>query len=354
MNSLNECLTYHTLSSNIHPQPLDVQSDGEIVNISGCLSIKALNFNPFYRGYDVLQLENNLYPEKNLYFVTLSPNSQLIHFILLSHGRLLLSLTSNQPLDIGTDTINVNINYHRAFGMRVTLLDFWQPYSMDYRFPSISKTGDMVFLSGVMMGKPYSSSHNTHEKPFAVLPMGYRPNFRQIYTVATLKGKARVDILPNGWCQIFTPNHDFVSLDGIHFLAHNPLPPIKRLYDYSRTLIKISNPLWRNYGKGYPPLEIIVYFGWVMLNGVIRKKNIKMVAKREDRFRWETIGTIPREYLPPCQLLFHSDDFHLSGRLRPIVVTTSGHIKVKIIKDVSLVSFSNSLWKARSQQMIYL
>ena len=95
----------YRLSDNIHPQVLNIQTDGEIVNISGCLSINGLIYNTFYQGYDVLQLEKELYPEKNLFFVTLSPNNKLLHFVLFSHGRLMLLNTQNL-----VNKININLS----------------------------------------------------------------------------------------------------------------------------------------------------------------------------------------------------------------------------------------------------
>jgi hypothetical protein len=332
---MNECLDEYLLSNEIAPQKVSVSSDGEIVSLCGCLSTRNLLYNPSYGAHEVLQLEKNLYPEKDLYFVTLSTDNRLRHLLLLSHGRLLLTDWDSSYPETG---LNLSVSYSRAFGMRITLIDYWLPLSVEYRYPSAYKTGDLVVLSGVMTGREDPSSD---DRPFGILPLGYRPNHRQVFAVATRSGKARVDILPNGWCHVYAPDRKFVSLEGIQYLAHTPLPPIRRLLDYCRDSLKIEHQDYDNYGKGYPPLEVIVYFGWVMLNGLIRRTHGRNWRE------WETIARVPERFCPPSQLVFHSDDFHLSDRLRPIVVRATGEILVKRLPGTRTLSLSNTFWQSR-------
>jgi len=329
-----------SLTPGLMSQDVEIGYQDEIVVLSGRLLFQHLTYNPFYRGFDLLQIDRSLYPEKNLFFMTVGPRNTVYHFILLSSGRLLL-VSPIQGLKVGMINLT-GITYSRAFGNRLSLVNDWGPASTEFRFPSVYRVNQSIHLGGVVSLKTRSHPIKTNGYPFALLPETYCPTERQIFPVATTKGKARLDILPNGWCLFYVNNdqRQFISLEGVSF----QIPPsIPHLIGNEITIPISPLPPWR---KGEVAPHLVVDGSLVYLSGLVTRTLIHPPRNtvRPGKRGWSVITKVPEEYRPSKNLFFRGDDFFLSSMPILIVLTVDGFVKVWIDSAQKNVSLAGTVY----------
>jgi len=311
-------------------QTISVATDGEIVTITGTLHVSGarLIYNPFFSGYEILQLEPEFYPDHNLCFLTKQK------YLLLASGRLLLLSVPKESLCL------TGIIYSRAFGMRLSLTRGWLPLHNSFRYPSVYITERLVVLSGVLTDDHtvndagIGPNANFNRQLFSVLPLGYRPMHRQSFLVSAGKqGKGRVDVFPSGNCYIWT-NNKYASLDGVRYLSQPQLPPIRQLSDYLQVPLSL-NQQWRNYSSEYQPLTLTVYFPWIIVNG-----QVKLVKSDPNN---QVIATFPVKYAPSQDLIFYVDNPRSSTELSHVKISTDG--KITASKNAVIVPFPCLFWR---------
>ena len=314
MSCCDDYLPYRLLTG-VEQHSFIVKTDGETVVLSGslrtCPCSSALFWNCNYRAFDVLVLEKDFCPEKNVLMMSSDQTGQCYHWILLSNGRLMLKNHNG----VRGQILNLTgLTFSRAFGNRLTLINKWNAASIEYRSPCVYKTGDLVMFSGVMSVSGTFSSH------FATLPETYRPPYRQRYAVPAANGKATVEVWPNGHCFVQIESLGFISLDGIRYKTQPALPPLMLIDNYDNNLTPING--WENVGNNYAPLTVSVCGIWIILNGAI-----KYACENESLENNSLITQIPLQYAPVNDLLFYSNSSEDDYPLIPIMIHKNGQIK---------------------------
>ena len=119
----------------------------------------------------------------------------------------------------GSDTI-IN-GWNLISGVPVTfiptLLNNWLHFDTGFVKASYWKDSDnMVHIRGLIRNGDISSG-----KIIFTLPVGYRPSYREIFTVNIDGGSGRIDVLADGSVMLQIASAGYTSLSGISFLAEN-------------------------------------------------------------------------------------------------------------------------------------
>ena len=99
----------------------------------------------------------------------------------------------------------------------------WAVYNNTYNPPSYFKDScGVIHLRGVIKNPKAVSASNKNQN-VAVLDEGYRPQYRELFSVATQPSGAtgRVDVTANGIIAVIVGNNTWVSLDGLTFRAYS-------------------------------------------------------------------------------------------------------------------------------------
>ena len=117
----------------------------------------------------------------------------------------------------GSGIYSVNASYlpsSYSGWINMSLQNSWSAYA-GYATPQYTKSSDgVVELKGLIKGGSTTAGAN-----IMVLPAGYRPKQRILYTTASNAAYARVDILPTGEVQFLNGSNAWFSLDNVEFIA---------------------------------------------------------------------------------------------------------------------------------------
>ncbi len=174
---------------------------------------------------------------------------------------------------------------HFTSHKRLPLANGWSDYLGDYSSATVSKTGDLVIVSGLI--KSPSKDWNR----IATLPSGLRPPKRLIFNLNCQTDTSRVDIFPNGEIKWIAGGHGhgWLSLSGIQFSTK------------SGTSLPLTSP-WKNYRdvfKGeHAPASMTKIGSIISLSGLILKQTAPFTAN-------EHILTLPEGARPSKTLMFN-------------------------------------------------
>ncbi len=120
----------------------------------------------------------------------------------------------------GTGAYSINTSYlpasYTGTWTNLTLQPSWTTYNgATFATPQYTKTNDnVVYVKGLIGTGPY-----TYDTVIAMLPAGFRPKSRILYTTAGNGGYARLDVLANGQIRYMGTAGGWYSLDGLMFVA---------------------------------------------------------------------------------------------------------------------------------------
>lgn len=319
--NLYEKLNYK-LTPYIFNHSLDISKIDEVVIIRGYLIASKLIYNQLYNGYEIIQLNSDISPEKNLYFTTISTDNTSQYFKITSNGKILLISDNNINKNAKTRINLTGITYTLAYGSRISLINKWLPYSTDNRYPSIYRVNNIVFMSGTMISGNNNISDNN--SIFTVIPEVCIPKYPNKYIVSNGSTNCTIEINKKGYAKIHNYNSNFVSLDGIFYLTYDALPLMKNIIDIDRASISINlNKNIIKY-KTFLNLDVIrsgfyqinIIYGLLKLNGVTN-----------NHIGWNLIGTFPIKHSPDVDLQFKS---YCNNTIVPIKITNNGNILIYI------------------------
>jgi len=293
-----------------HPHVRDrnlfVKQWREIVNIFGSKVISNHDWSTCYGGYLVLQLESRFLPDHDL-LLTGYYRLRPVPLILQSNGALIayglpepsmLSDAKSLPIKI-----RLNSCYSLSFGTRISLLNGTRASDTRYRYPSASKHGDVVCLSGVFRLRIPGTTvirPDINEILVGRLPITYYPSFEQTFLVSVINRASpdhwyTITIKPNGCLMLNLDNNRdecglgkmtsissldwlstaHISLDGVHFTAFNTLAPLSLNLpcDYVRATLKHS-PSWR----ALSPIQAFSNCRLVTISGTVVTRRVPLAV----------------------------------------------------------------------------
>jgi len=282
----------------------------EIVNIFGSKILTNRDWSSCWGGYLVLQLESAFFPDHDLLLFGHYLGS-LIPMILLSNGSLIAYgiPCSSEPLQL--HKLRINITYSLSFGARISLLNGSKAVDIRYRYPSASKHGDVVHLSGVFKLDRYCRlTKVNNELLVGRLPITYRPYFEQSFLVTGLTDHHTVSVKPSGHIVLNSSgqsqwdslNDVVISLDNVCFTALNTLAPLSLNLpcDYVRAVLKTPSN-W----KVVSPLRVEGNCSFITVSGLVSKRiqQRKLVLER-DVNNPQLIAVFPPRLRPKFSLRF--------------------------------------------------
>lgn len=269
---------------------IDVNYENGIVYISGIINKPLSPWSSNLHGYLIGTIPSTLKPERRLIFMKFTDRP--IRIDITKEGHIVVMAESGD-----------NINYVNLFGIQYSiltgyvlqLLNGWEWWNQPYRYPSFSKHGSIVYLSGIIKG-------GLPNKPFGQLPAFYCPPIR--LTFQAVNGypngeTARIDILPNGECVISALNQiencsgllGWYSLDGIYF----DISP--------ETYMKLPiNTSWKNTIQHYNQDPRININGQsIHLSGQLSL----MSQLKKNQSSKQIIASLPKHLAPNKELICH-------------------------------------------------
>lgn len=300
----------------------DISKADEIVFIRGYLVSSRLLYNQFYDGYEIVQLDSNLSPDKNLYFTTISSNNTSQNFRITPNGKIIF-ISNNKFINNTKIKINLTgIVYSLAYGSRISLINKWLPCSTCDRSPSIYRVNNLVFMSGTMINN--ENDNSIDNMIFTVIPQYCIPKYSNKYVVFNGRDNCTISINNKGYAKVHNYNSEFISLDGIYYITHDGLPLMKNITnsDQLSILVSLNNKFIKN--KTYFQMDVI-RFGIYQINvisGIVKLNIISLIG-------WNLIGSIPIKYSPNDDLLF---SLHCNNTKVPLKIARNGNIMVYICR----------------------
>lgn len=231
------------LTINEFNQLIKVNYEQGIVYISGVIKDLTGPYMNNLHGYIIGTLPASLKPEKRLVFMKY--NDDVIRIDITDNGYIVLMSSEKRLIN----PVNLfGIQYSIRLGHQLELLNGWEWWNRAYRFPSFSKHGSIVYLSGIMKG-------GLPNRQFAQLPAFYSPPKKLIFQVINgyPNGQtAQIEILTNGECLIkdlapldnYSGLMGWYSLDGIYYdtseLPYMELPINDQKWTYSNQKPHVS------------------------------------------------------------------------------------------------------------------
>lgn len=318
--NLYEKLNYK-VTPYIFNHSLDISKIDEVVIIRGYLIANKLIYNPFYGGFEIIQLSSDISPEKNLYFTTISGDNISQYFKITTNGKIIFTSNTNE-LSVKTKINLTGIMYCLASGSRLSLFNKWSPYSTENRYPSIYRVNNLVFMSGTMICDNNSVSNNN--SIFTVIPQYCIPKYPNKYIVSNSLNSCTIEINKKGHAEIHNYNSNFVSLDGISYLTYDALPLMKNIIDIDRLSIPINPNKNIIKSKSFFNLDIIKS-GMYQIHLIYG--SIKLNISKNISLGWNPIGFIPIKHSPSVDLLFKS---LCNSDIIPLKITNNGSILIYI------------------------
>ena len=168
--------------------------------------------------------------------------------------------------------------------MAVKLASGWVNYGGDYDTARVSKSGNLVTVTGLIKNGKYGH--------VGTLPRGFTPSKRLIFDLSNHAKSARIDVLKDGrilWVA-GGKDHKWLSLSGITFNVA------------STGRLKLASG-WATYGGDYGTPTFAKAGNVVTVSGLIKNG------------KYGHLATLPRGFAPPKRLIFDLNNHAKSARI---------------------------------------
>jgi len=246
--------------------------EGDIVTVTGL--VKHGDYNT-----PLMTLPKGMRPSGRLIF-NVDNHGAPVRMDVMPDGRIMWTAGAKAHGWLSLSGITFNVKKGRP----LPLVNGWKNYGGGYAPATVSKSGDIVTVSGLIKGNYWGH--------VATLPKGMRPPRYSVFNVNNHGKSTRVNVTKDGaviW-QAGGKDYGWISLSGISFSVK---PDIG---------LPLANS-WENMGGVHAPATVSRQGDLVTVSGLIKNGG------------WGLLGNLPFGFRPPDRMVFSTNNHANSARV---------------------------------------
>ena len=325
-------------------QNINAQVNDNIVYLIGSIKSAQWNYNHTSNNYLIGTLPTFMKPQKRLIFIVNENNTYRLD--ITPEGNVILLTPSITPININLNGIRYSLKVKKP----LSLINQWQPSGENYQYPSVTRHGSIVYLSGIIKNGFFGAN-------FTTLPIDYCPQRKEIFYIGGLYPSnnttggclCKIKILPTGECSIYNlaknQNKGWYSLEGLQFTVDNSqsinlkLLPKYQIYDRPQIFSENGNiqlkGLIQTRGDPHDPPLFQPQFE---LNSFKRGSQGEFPLIQTDS---HLIGQLPERLAPDRQLFFFCPNVIPAATFTCILIDEKGNIRKIQGPHSAIICFSN-------------